>query len=83
VCLSVLEAQLQQGPQLQELLASHILQAVTNAAEYGPCNVELQRSPKLQVIKDLAAMQGRSLLAAAAAQALRMAGVKDDGSTAV
>lgn len=49
VCLDVLEAQLHAGPELQEAFASHVLQAVTNAAEYGPCNVELQRSSQLQV----------------------------------
>lgn len=49
VCLGVLEAQLHAGPALQEAFASHVLQAITNAAEYGPCNVELQRSPQLQV----------------------------------
>lgn len=81
VCLAVLETQLQQGPQLQDVLASHVLQAVTNAAEYGPCNVELRRSPQLSVIRELASMQGRRLLAAAATQALRMAGVKDGGSS--
>jgi hypothetical protein len=49
VCLDVLEAQLHAGPELQEAFASHVLQAITNAAEYGPCNVELQRSHQLQV----------------------------------
>lgn len=33
----------------------------------------------VQVVKQLAAMEGRSLLAAAATQALRMAGVKQQG----
>lgn len=74
--LAVLQAQLQQGAQLQETMCSHVLQTITNSAEYGPCNVELQRTPQLQVIKELAAMESKSLLAAAATQALRMAGVK-------
>lgn len=88
MCLSVLEAQQQQqqassdgnsinSPALQdELMTSHVLQAITNASEYGPCNVELQRSPQLQVVRDLAAVEGKPLVTAAAAQALRMAGVK-------
>lgn len=75
-CLAVLQMQLQQGHELQETLCSQVLQAITNSAEYGPCNVELQRSPQLQMIKEMAGMEGRSLLAAAATQALRMAGVK-------
>jgi len=76
VCLSVLEGQLQHGSGLQEVLSSHVLQAITNSAEYGPCNIELQRSPQLEVIKGLAQLEGKALVAAAAAQALRMAGVK-------
>ena len=75
--MAVLDMQLQQGPQLQEVLSSHVLQAITNAAEYGPCKVELQRSSQLPVIKELAGLQGMCLLATAAAQALRMAGVTD------
>lgn len=81
MCLSVLEEAAQEcmlhdEAGQEEVLASHVLQAITNTAEYGSCNVELQRSAQLQVVKDLAAAEGKPVLAAAAAQALRMAGVK-------
>jgi hypothetical protein len=80
VCLSVVEAQLQ-GPGVQELLTSHVLQAVTNAAEYGPCNTQLQRAPQLQAVKALAALEDKPLVAAAAVQTLRMAGIKNSSSS--
>jgi hypothetical protein len=65
VCLGVLAVQLQRlqdGGQaagaadtgsassgLLEALAVNTLQAITNAAEYPPCNTELARAPQLQV----------------------------------
>lgn len=96
VCLDVLDAQLQSlqatadfagvtasplpPPPGEERLVVNVLQSITNAAEYGPCNVVLQRSPQLQIIRGLRQLSSAEvapLLHAAASQALRMAGIKD------
>lgn len=81
VCLTILQAQAAKAGALDEALISHVLQAVTNAAEYGPCGVELQRAPELQVIQGLATLRDKRLVQTAAVQALRMAGVKDVPTT--
>lgn len=80
VCLSLLEDHQQAGIGMKEVLCSHVLQAVNNAAEYGPCRVALQRSPQLEVIRRLAEQHGQPLVVAAATQALRIAGVPGGSS---
>jgi hypothetical protein len=81
-CLSILEAQLQRlqgGGSLLEAVTVNTLQTITNAGEYPACDVELRRSAQLEVVRGLASQQAASsLVQAAAQQALRMAGVKEN-----
>lgn len=91
-CLGALAAQLgalqgggraQDGPGARpaEALAVNVLHVLANSAEYPPFAVDLRRAPQLAAVTGLAgARSAPPAVAAAAAQALRVAGVRGEGA---